>query len=128
MGDAAKGFREGHLKFILHGEKLKGGWMLVRRGGGKAEPGERHWFLFKERDKNAKTGKPITESKPLSVTTGRDLDEIAAQSDRVWGPKGEVQQKAERKTKSSAKAKSTKQRSTARSRAKSPNNGRAYVL
>ena len=29
---------------------------------------------------------------PASVSTGRDLDEIAAQSDRVWGPHGEIPQ------------------------------------
>ena len=92
IGDAAKGFEEGHLKFILHGEKLQGGWMLVRKGGRKAEEGERRWFLFKERDKFARPGESITEDKPLSVTTGRDMDEIAAQSDRVWGPAGEVAQ------------------------------------
>src|SRR5436189_4692865 len=44
IGNPAQGFREGHLKFILHGEKLKGGWMLVRRGGRRGEAGERHWF------------------------------------------------------------------------------------
>ena len=92
IGDPAKGFREGHLKFILHGEKLQGAWMLVRKGGRKAEEGERHWFLFKERDEFARPGESITEEMPLSVTTGRDLDEIAAQSDRVWGPRGEVRQ------------------------------------
>src|ERR1700742_4649776 len=67
VGDAAKGFREGRLKFNLHGEKLQGAWMLVRRGGRKGEPGERHWFLFKERDEFARPGKSITEEKPLSV-------------------------------------------------------------
>ncbi len=46
IGDAAKGFREGHLKFTLHGEKLQGGWMLVHKGGRSAEPDERAWFLF----------------------------------------------------------------------------------
>jgi bifunctional non-homologous end joining protein LigD len=90
LEDPAKGFREGHLKFILRGEKLQGGWMLVRKGGRKAEAGERRWFLFKERDEFARPGESITEEMPLSVTTGRDLDEIATQSDRVWGPGGEV--------------------------------------
>ncbi len=90
IGDPAKGFREGHLKFILRGEKLQGGWMLVRKGGRKSEADERAWFFFKERDEFARPGESITEEMPLSVATGRDLDEIAAQSDRVWGPGGEV--------------------------------------
>jgi bifunctional non-homologous end joining protein LigD len=125
VGDAAKGFRDGRLKFILHGEKLHGGWMLVRRGGAQAEPGERHWFLFKERDKYAKAGKPITETKTLSVTTGRDLEEIAAQSDRVWGPNGEVPQRGGRKQKPAVKAKSTRKRSASTATRTSTSKGAA---
>jgi bifunctional non-homologous end joining protein LigD len=104
IGDPAKGFREGHLKFVLHGERLRGGWMLVRKGGRRSEPGERHWFLFKERDEFARPGESITEDMPLSVTTGRDLDEIAAQSDRVWGPNGELEQPKRRPAKRRSKA------------------------
>jgi bifunctional non-homologous end joining protein LigD len=83
VGAPAKGLREGRLKFILHGEKLQGGWMLVRKGGRRAALGERHWFLFKERDEFAREGKSITEEMPLSVSTGRNLEEIAAHVDRV---------------------------------------------
>ena len=103
LGDPAKGFKEGHLKFVLRGEKLQGAWMLVRKGGRKAGEGERAWFLFKERDKFARPGKSITEEKPLSVSTGRDLDEIAAQSDRVWRPGGEVKQNNREATRAPAK-------------------------
>ena len=88
--DGDKGYRDGALKFILHGEKLQGKWMLVRRGGKRADASERHWFLFKERDAFARPGSDIAAEAQLSVTTGRDLDEIAAQADRVWGPDGEV--------------------------------------
>lgn len=94
VGDAGEGFREGRLKFELHGEKLRGGWMLVRRGGKHGDSSERHWFLFKERDEFAEPGESITEEKPLSVSTGRDLDEIAEEADRTWGANGEVEQSA----------------------------------
>jgi bifunctional non-homologous end joining protein LigD len=90
VDDGLKGYRDGSLKFVLHGQKLKGRWMLVRRGGRRGDPDERHWFLFKERDKFAATEVDITESQPLSVTTGRDLPDIASQADRVWGPDGEA--------------------------------------
>jgi bifunctional non-homologous end joining protein LigD len=93
LEDARKGYRDGKLKFRLHGEKLQGGWMLVRRGGRNADPDAREWFLFKERDKFADAARPITERLPLSVATGRDLDEIAKQSDRVWGSNGEVKKR-----------------------------------
>ena len=107
IGDAAKGLREGHLKFILYGEKLHGAWMLVRKGGRKAAPEERAWFLFKERDDFARPGESITEDMPKSVTTGRDLAEIAAQSDRVWGPGGEVSRKGRKTAGVTARAAAT---------------------
>jgi bifunctional non-homologous end joining protein LigD len=95
LEDPRKGLRAGHLKFTLNGEKLRGNWMLVRRGGRKS-PEERTWFLFKERDKFAVGKRPITERLPLSVATGRDLDQIAKDADRVWGANGEIGQRQKR--------------------------------
>ena len=92
VDDAQEGYRDGALKFELHGEKLSGKWMLVRKGGKRA-PEEKNWFLFKEKDEYAKPGSDIAKSGPLSVVSGRDLDEIASDADRVWGPKGEVKGK-----------------------------------
>jgi bifunctional non-homologous end joining protein LigD len=107
IGDPAKGLREGHLKFTVRGEKLQGVWMLVRKGGRKAEERERRWFLFKERDEFARPGGSVAEEMPLSVTTGRDLDEIAAQSDRVWGRGGEARQDKRRSNTKPATAATT---------------------
>jgi bifunctional non-homologous end joining protein LigD len=115
IGDPAKGLREGRLKFVLRGEKLQGGWMLVRKGGQRAGPAERHWFLFKERDEFARPGKPITEELPLSVTTGRNLEEIAAESHRVWGPGGEIRQGRRRTARAPAPAR-PKRKKAARGR------------
>ncbi|MDB5841535.1 MAG: ligase, partial [Herminiimonas sp.] len=36
-GDPAEGYRKGHLKFELEGDKLAGRWALVRMGPPKAE-------------------------------------------------------------------------------------------
>lgn len=49
VGDARGGLRDGHLKFDLAGEKLRGRWALVRM---KPRDGERQpgWLLMKERD------------------------------------------------------------------------------
>jgi bifunctional non-homologous end joining protein LigD len=115
LEDPRKGLREGHLKFALNGDKLRGNWMLVRRGGRKAGPEERTWFLFKERDRYADGKRPIVESKPLSVATGRDLDEIADEADRVWGPDGEVKPRkksARKTTKKGASARKTRAKRT----------------
>ena len=108
--DGNQGFRDGSLKFTLHGKKLKGNWMLVRRGGKRSDDTERNWFLFKERDEFAEPGSTVTDDEPLSITTGRNLDEIAEQGDRVWGPEGEISKKGQagRTKKGRAPSKSTK--------------------
>lgn len=85
VGDASRGLKEGKLKFQLDGEKLHGGWMLVRsrmRGGKEG----RQWLLIKERDDEAQATKngDIVETRPLSVATGRDLDQIATDADATW--------------------------------------------
>src|SRR6476620_1644597 len=81
--DAAAGYRAGKLHFTLHGEKLRGEWVLVRRGG-QQQSGKEVWLLFKVRDAEARPNGPdILESEPLSVSTGRDMDAIA-QGKRVW--------------------------------------------
>ncbi|MBN9009554.1 MAG: ATP-dependent DNA ligase, partial [Rhizobiales bacterium] len=53
-GDAEAGLAKGDFKFILHGERLKGKWVLVRM---RQRPGERskreNLLLIKERDQYA---------------------------------------------------------------------------
>ncbi|TYT26352.1 DNA ligase D [Luteimonas viscosa] len=46
-GDVAAQLAKGHLRFELHGERLKGGWHLVRSGKPARQP---QWLLFKQRD------------------------------------------------------------------------------
>lgn len=51
---ARKAYEAGRIKFTLDGEKLHGGWMLVRsgmRGSGDKE----QWLLIKERDDEARS-------------------------------------------------------------------------
>ena len=84
--DAEEGFRTGRLKFVLHGEKLKGKWTLVRMGGRAARESKPNWLLIKEHDEYERSpdDTPITESEPNSVVTGRDLEAIAEAEDHVW--------------------------------------------
>ena len=89
--DPAEALAAGHLKFELLGEKLRGRWALVRlKSRGRAAGGhgadDRSWLLVKDRDAHARPEAEwsVTESRPESVVTGRDLDAIAAASDRVW--------------------------------------------
>jgi len=80
-GDARDGMAKGKLTFALHGEKLHGRWHLVRtRGGDRAE----NWLLFKSRDDDASDRIDIVASQPVSVLSGRTVEQIAAAPDRVW--------------------------------------------
>lgn len=77
QGDAASEHRAGKLKFTLYGEKLRGGWALVRmRSRGESKP---QWLLIKERDAEARSAKDgdVLEQHPDSAKTGRTLEEIA---------------------------------------------------
>ncbi len=49
LGDPAKGWRDGHLKFLLHGHKLQGQWALVRMASTR-DSKKPAWLLIKERD------------------------------------------------------------------------------
>ncbi|MBV7519215.1 non-homologous end-joining DNA ligase [Ensifer sp. ENS12] len=76
--DPDEGLREGKLTFHLHGERLQGGWALVRM---RPRPGEKreNWLLIKESDDIAtEDGEILLEDHQTSVTTGRTMDEIAA--------------------------------------------------
>src|SRR6201996_4406897 len=88
-GDADEGLRTGRLKFELHGKKMKGNWTLVRMGGKAANESKPNWLLIKEHDEYERPAdaKPITDEKPDSVLTGRDLDQIANDEDHVWNSK-----------------------------------------
>lgn len=95
--DPAVGYRKGKLKFDLDGEKLKGGWTLVRSHGGKYG-GEKAWLLIKEADDFARRSPDvlIVEDKPKSVATGRTIDEIASDQDRVWHSNRTVRENVKR--------------------------------
>ena len=76
-GDPHEGIEKGHLTFRLDGEKLQGTWHLVRMA---KRPRERQesWLLIKADDSYARTedDPDILEEAPLSVKTGRSIEEI----------------------------------------------------
>ncbi len=75
VGDARAGYRAGKLKFRLHGEKLSGGWTLVRMHGHGDERQE-PWLLIKERDDEARPAAEysVVEAEPASVLSGRTIE------------------------------------------------------
>jgi DNA ligase D-like protein (predicted 3'-phosphoesterase) len=60
----------GQLKFRLEGEKLRGGFALVRMSG------DRGWLLVKERDEHASDTDDVVATRPESVLSGRTLAEL----------------------------------------------------
>ena len=70
--------RDGLLKFILHGEKLRGIWVLTCAKYSAGNRRKSLWWLTKEQDSFARseTAKDILEDAPNSVLTGRTLEEI----------------------------------------------------
>src|SRR5712691_10665366 len=82
--DPHAGLRKGNLKFRLNGEKLHGGFALVKIKGRDARDSEKTWLLIKEKDDQVRPGYDVTEARPESVSTGRSLEQIAADRDRVW--------------------------------------------
>ncbi len=62
----------GHAVFVLHGEKLRGGFALQRtRPGAKPQ-----WLLVKRRDEEARPGSDVVAERPESVVSGRPLAEL----------------------------------------------------
>lgn len=87
VGDAAADYQKGRLKFRLHGQKLRGGWSLIRLHAKDTDPADKvNWLLIKERDPDARplAEYDITQEEPLSAATGRSMEEIAAAKSRLW--------------------------------------------
>jgi DNA ligase D-like protein (predicted 3'-phosphoesterase) len=59
----------GHAVFVLHGEKLSGGFALQRTSAGPKP----QWLLIKRRDDEARPGSDVVVERPESVVTGRRL-------------------------------------------------------
>ena len=87
--DVDAGLRTGSLKFIMHGEKMKGKWALIRMGGKAANERKPNWLLIKEHDEfeRGENDPSVTDEEPNSVVTGRSLEQIAKSEDHVWNSK-----------------------------------------
>lgn len=81
--DPVEGYAKGRLKFRLEGEKMRGGWALIRMGGSSGAGGK-NWLLIKERDAWADERFSVVDEAPQSIASGRGLEEIAEDRDRVW--------------------------------------------
>jgi DNA ligase D-like protein (predicted 3'-phosphoesterase) len=63
----------GHAVFVLHGEKLCGGFALQRtRGHGE----KAQWLLLKRRDEQASPGSDVVAREQASVLSGQSLHDV----------------------------------------------------
>jgi bifunctional non-homologous end joining protein LigD len=115
-----KGLAKGHLSFELDGEKLHGGWHLVRM---HRRPGEKrdNWLLIKQQDEAAQRprDKDILEEQQLSVKSGRSMDEIA-NGVKTVAKKATPREKSGRKKTGKKAKKTAAKRKSKRKRAGDP--------
>ena len=104
--DPETALAKGELKFLMEGERLHGGWVLIRL---KPRGGEKHnnWLLIKHKDDAATSGEGGTiVQEDRSVASGRSMSDIAAgkgkppkpfildekaEPDAVWNSGGKAQ-------------------------------------
>lgn len=112
QGDARKMLKDGNFKFVLFGERLKGGFALVRM---KPRPGEKagrnNWLLIKERDDWAKDDVDAIEEWTTSVKTKRSLKKIESEGEaykkgKMYAP-GDVKVAAKKPAKRKGAAKTS---------------------
>lgn len=72
--DPEAAYKKGKLTFTLKAQKLKGLWKLIR-----TSRDNKHWLLMKSNDRYAKNlaDYDITQKKPNSVKTKRNIDQIS---------------------------------------------------
>jgi bifunctional non-homologous end joining protein LigD len=81
VDDPVKAVADGELHIDLSGEKLRGRFVLIRRG--KDRSGKEQWLMFHKQDDDAVSGWDA-EQFPQSVRSGRTNDEVRAQPDALW--------------------------------------------
>jgi bifunctional non-homologous end joining protein LigD len=120
--DPDEGLKEGKLKFIVHGQRLQGGFALVRlRSDTGRKQGKENWLLIKEKDEHARPGEGgnLIESQLTSVRTEREMEEIS-QGEAEWHSNEPVEANVKRlKTvkRAAGARRSPRQRSTSPRRA-----------
>lgn len=85
--DSAAALSKGELKFVVEGERLHGGWVLVRIRNRRMVEKKNNWLLIKHRDKIAREddgGALLAADR--SVASGRKMADIAAGKGRSPKP------------------------------------------
>lgn len=106
----AVGLRKGKLTFRLEGKKMFGEWALVKIRGKSSGTGN-EWLLLKHDDRWSNRKVDVTEVAPLSVISGRDIEDLG-EGDEIWkSNRSSGKKKSANKKKSSKKKPSTSKKS-----------------
>ncbi|MGE8591857.1 MAG: DNA polymerase ligase N-terminal domain-containing protein, partial [Alcaligenes sp.] len=108
VGDARKGYREGHLKFDLQGKKMQGRWALVRMKGKEGDK-QPPWLLIKDRDAYARPEREfsVVDEMPDSVVPLRDAKAVGKTKKAKAATKSATAPAAKADTKAEPNATST---------------------
>jgi len=68
------GYEKGELRFVMHGKRLRGGFVLTRL----RRPGRPQWLLIKRRDAYADPERDVTTEETTSIATRRTMDRSPA--------------------------------------------------
>ncbi len=79
--DPVRAVEDGELHVELHGEKLRGRFVMIRRGPDRSD--KEQWLVFHKNDEAAVKGWNVDDY-PKSVRSGRTNDEVKADPDAVW--------------------------------------------
>jgi bifunctional non-homologous end joining protein LigD len=76
--NVSRALDSGELKFVMEGERMHGGWVLVRLRA-KAKSKRNNWLLIKHRDEAAVDGQgDALAAEDRSIASGRSMAQIAA--------------------------------------------------
>jgi bifunctional non-homologous end joining protein LigD len=76
--DVRAALEKGHVTIRLEGEKLRGGWHLIRAGGHGPPRRTDDWLMIKRRDDEADAGRDVVGDAPASVRSGLTVEQVAA--------------------------------------------------
>lgn len=82
-GKSAEDLAKGHLHFILHGERMKGEWLLIRLKPRAGEGKRENWLLRKIDDAYAGPAEDLVGRELTSIRSGRTMSEIAANASAI---------------------------------------------
>jgi bifunctional non-homologous end joining protein LigD len=101
-----EGYERGDLKVIFHGERMLGGWVLVRMK--RNARGRAPWLLIKHRDEVATADLDVVAEATTSVKSGRTMDEIAGKQKKAVSARRTAASASRRKRPSPRRRRSTR--------------------